>query len=602
MKLFKKTLFLLLSVLTLVGCGTKKPENPDETPSEQPEELYINILSEDIQVYAKETFQIEFETNITGELYWESLDEDVLLVDQNGLLTGRKWGNTSVLVCYEDIMIEIEVKVRNRPVVTPKYNVTIYDQLVHEEKEGVPLDYILSNIYGKSLHKSFDDLLFEDYYLDPEFNTKADLTAKLYADITLYPKYVKDNTICDYMFTIDETYFHKSEVADDTKIKVFTPDFGSTVAYEDFTYEDDLLVQVVYDYNTNSHYIQNLYLDGDKSAVKIPYNGFVISIPKDNENFNIYQEKLEIASSIDFNRYSIIKASKIYINKTYTPENVDSISVDVNAKYVSVYDVTNKTFLYQKESSTKAYPASTTKIITALAALQYAELDDVFTIGDELDIMNEGDSPSTAGLKKGQEWTLRQLLYAMLLPSGNDASYAIACGVARQLPGNENKTARELCDIFNDMMNDVKDQVGATNSHFMVPDGNSYYNYPGGVKEWDDRISDHYVTADDMIKFALLAFNYGAIATVTSTESTAFSIISGERMSYTNTNSLIKPTNSYYYPYVVGLKTGTTNPAGACLISGAEKNGRFVIAAVMNNAVSSNRYKDSLTIYKAIFE
>ena len=92
MKLFKKTLFLLLSVLTLVGCGVKKPENPenpenpDETPGEQPEELYINILSEDIQVYAKETFQIEFETNITGELYWESLDEDVLLIDQNGLL------------------------------------------------------------------------------------------------------------------------------------------------------------------------------------------------------------------------------------------------------------------------------------------------------------------------------------------------------------------------------------------------------------------------------------------------------------------------------------------------------------------------------------
>lgn len=610
MKLFKKTLFLLLTILLLCGCGNSKPNDPNDQPGDQPgdqpviepEDLYINILSEDIQVYANETFQVEYETNITGELYWESLDEDVLTIDQTGLLSGRKWGNTSILVCYEDIMIEVEVKVRNRPVVTPKYIVTIYDQIEYEIKEGVPLSYVLTELYGKAQHKSFDDLIFEDYYLDANFQNKANLASKVNSDITLYPKYVKDKTVCDIMFTIEETYFHESEVVDDSKMKVFTPDFGSTVSYGDLTFENDLLIQVVYDYDSNSHSIVNVYEDGNKSAVKIPYNGFVILIPKECENYSQYQEELKIGESISFNKYSIIKASKIYVNEIYTKAETEELSLSVNAKYVSVYDVTNDSYLYQKDSSLKAYPASTTKIITALAALQYADLDDVFTVGDELDIMNEGDSPSTAGLKKGQKWTLRQLLYAMLLPSGNDASYAIACGVARQIEGNENKTARELCDYFNELMNNVKDQVKATNSHFMVPDGNSYYNYPNGIKEWDDRISEHYVTADDMIKFALLAFNYGALATVTSTYYAAFSIVSGERMSYSNTNSLLNSNGSYYYEYAVGLKTGTTNPAGACLICGAEKNGRFVIAAVMNNAVSSNRYNDSLTIFRNIFK
>ena len=144
-------------------------------------------------------------------------------------------------------------------------------------------------------------------------------------------------------------------------------------------------------------------------------------------------------------------ANRIYINPQQEKQDVEEINITTTSNFSTAYDYTNDKFLYQKNADVKAYPASTTKIITALAAVKYASLDLKITVGDELDVMYEGSSPGTAGSKKGQVWTLRQLLYAMLLPSGNDSAYTIAAGVARSLPGNEDKPVRELLLIFNDL-------------------------------------------------------------------------------------------------------------------------------------------------------
>ena len=313
-------------------------------------------------------------------------------------------------------------------------------------------------------------------------------------------------------------------------------------------------------------------------------------------------EKFYKGTEIAFDRYSINVANRLYINKVAEKENVSTINPYVNCTYSSVYDFTNDTYIFQKNADNKAYPASTNKIITAITAVQNAPLDLEITVGDELDYMYQGSDPGTAGSKKGQVWTLRQLLYAMLLPSGNDSAYTIAAGVARSLPGNENKSTLELLKIFANLMNGVRDQVGANNSHFMhAPDGNSYYLPGGGPSTpnlYDERLYNQYVTANDMIKFAKLAFNYPAIANVTSTVTKSFKIISGESFTFNNTNQLIKSSSSNYYKYAVGLKTGTTTPAGQCLIFGAEKDGRFVIAAVMK---ATNRYSDSLAILRATF-
>ena len=218
---------------------------------------------------------------------------------------------------------------------------------------------------------------------------------------------------------------------------------------------------------------------------------------------------------------------------------------------------------------------------------------------EEFDVTYEGDSPSTAGLQKGQMWTLRQLLYALMLPSGNDAAYVIAAGVARSIKGNENLNIREQLEYFNNLMNNVAKKIGAHNSHFMVPDGNSYYNSDGS---WSNRLSQHYVTADDMIKFAMLALNYSMLAKVVSTYTINFSIVSEKAYTFYNTNLLIKPIRSeVYLKNAIGIKTGTTNPGGYCLICAYEVDGRIVIASILKGTTSMNRYYDAVKIYNAVY-
>ena len=128
----------------------------------------------------------------------------------------------------------------------------------------------------------------------------------------------------------------------------------------------------------------------------------------------------------------------------------------------------------------------------------------------------------------------------------------------------------------------------------MVPDGNSYYEADGS---WSERITNHYVTANDMIKFASFALNCPILAKVVSTHTVNFKLENGESYIYTNTNSLINPGSDYYYEYAIGLKTGTTNPAGNCLIFAIEVEGRIIICSVLK---SESRYTDSIKIINAL--
>ena len=102
-----------------------------------------------------------------------------------------------------------------------------------------------------------------------------------------------------------------------------------------------------------------------------------------------------------------------------------------------------------------------------------------------------------------------------------------------------------------------------------------------------------------MVKFAIYALNCPGIAKVISTASISFKLENGSSYSFNNTNGLIKPSSDYYYQYCIGVKTGTTTPAGQCLIFAAEVDGRIVIGAAMK---SSNRHADALAILKAAYK
>ena len=269
----------------------------------------------------------------------------------------------------------------------------------------------------------------------------------------------------------------------------------------------------------------------------------------------------------------------------------------VTAQYLAVYSVNDGKFIMNRDGDIECYPASVTKVLNALLAFKYLKLDDKLVVGEEQDIMHYSPDPSVAGIKKGEVWTFREMLYASLLPSGNDAAYAVAALTINYLYPNNSWTAREQIDKFAELMNEVAAEAGATGSHFMVPDGNSYYKSNG---DWDDRLTYHYVTANDMVKIARYAFSFGEIAEVVSTAAMSFTI-DGTGYSYTNTNHLLNPNHSAHYEGTVGMKTGTTTPAGQCLVTGVFKDNRFIILAVMY-AGSSGRDSASLAVYNMIFK
>ena len=588
--LFKK-LFLFLIIFSLpllVGCG-------DTGGGDQEVEYYLTPKTTEITMIRGEQVKIEYETNIEEPITFESFDEKIATVDENGVVTALKTGTAMIYAYYLHYEFDVIITVNPKPITY--YHLTIYGyDEIETTKKGVALIYLLQQEYGSKMYPNFGNNSFHGYYSDPECTKELDLYTQLHEDMTIYPKLKEDKTKCELMFSVSNILFSQDELTLTDNIQVLTPDYSSNTKNENVDYKDVFMAVVEFDYNKKAHFVTNTYLDGDKQNVTIPYNGFVILVPKTASNFETLQGKLTIGTKIGFDRYSINVANRIYINPEYEKQDVEEITVYTTAGFSTAYDYTNDKFLYQKNADAKAYPASTTKIITALAAVKHAPLDLKITVGDELDVMYEGSSPGTAGSKKGQVWTLRQLLYAMLLPSGNDSAYTIAAGVARSLPGNENKPVRELLAIFNELMNEVRDEVGATNSNFMVPDGNSYYNSDGS---WSDRISNHYVTANDMVKFAIYALNCPGIAKVVSTPSISFKLENGSSYAFNNTNSLIKPSSDYYYQYAIGIKTGTTNPAGQCLIFAAEVDGRVVIGAAMK---STNRHADALAILKAAFK
>ena len=140
-------------------------------------------------------------------------------------------------------------------------------------------------------------------------------------------------------------------------------------------------------------------------------------------------------------------------------ENVEAIEADTSeALAACFFDLDTKEVLYAKNVHERMYPASTTKVMTALVALEHGDLDAQATVSEAAVTFNES-GVTTAGLKTGDMLTLRQLLYALLLPSANDAANVIA----EQIGGSN--------EGFVEMMNEKAASIGATNTHFVNPNG-----------------------------------------------------------------------------------------------------------------------------------
>lgn len=266
-----------------------------------------------------------------------------------------------------------------------------------------------------------------------------------------------------------------------------------------------------------------------------------------------------------------------------SPDPVNSLCVNITAANAIVINADTNETLYQKNGTDKIAPASTAKMITALTVLDYCSPDDEMRVGAEIELIH--DDSSRAWLMQGDTLTVRQLLVALMLPSGNDAAYTLAVNTGKKIAGDQGLSNAQAIDVFMDKANEKAEALGAENSNFVVPDG---YDADG-----------QYTTAYDLAVIAKACLDDPCISEIAASDSSYERWPNGREVTYSNTNELLNPDSRYYRPEVIGLKTGTSSLGGACIVSAAVINGNTYICAVMGST-ENDRFRDSIDIIDAI--
>lgn len=246
--------------------------------------------------------------------------------------------------------------------------------------------------------------------------------------------------------------------------------------------------------------------------------------------------------------------------------------------------------IYEKNGYQKRYPASTTKILTAILAIEHCNLDETAT-ASEFAITSIPSGYTTANIQIGETLSIHDLLYVLMLQSANESAVILA----EHVSGSQ--------EAFSDLMNQKAAELGCKNSHFVNPNG--IHN------------KDHYSTAYDLAlitNYAMQNETFREIVQTTSFTLPATSAYPAESRTFMNTNNLIIPdyrdkSDNYYYEYATGVKTGYTSEAKNCLVSTAEKNGIQYVSVVLGASISytdngsvSHRYVDTISLFNYAFD
>lgn len=240
--------------------------------------------------------------------------------------------------------------------------------------------------------------------------------------------------------------------------------------------------------------------------------------------------------------------------------------------------------LYEKNMNERKYPASTTKILTAIIALEKCELNE--TAVASANAVNEIKSGYTkANIQVGETFTIEQLLNVMMVQSANEAATIIA----EHISGN--------VEEFSKLMNQKAQEIGCKNSNFVNANGVHSDNHYSTA--YDLALIARYCMEND--KFRSLANMMECSLPRTEFWQDEQVEENGERV-FKNTNKLLLSDNKYYYPYAIGIKTGFTTPAKNCLISASNKDGFETIAIVLHAESTeegeSARYLDTINLFE----
>lgn len=219
-------------------------------------------------------------------------------------------------------------------------------------------------------------------------------------------------------------------------------------------------------------------------------------------------------------------------------------------------------------------PASTTKLLTALYALELLPADTLITPGDEVYFPSKGSS--SAFVRPHHTLTLEMLIEGMLLPSGNDAAYAVAAAGGRAREDDGDLSPEDAVAAFVEGMNEYAASLGCTGTHFTVPDG-----FAG---------DEHYSTPADMALIARAAAENEVIRTYAGMYTANVTYASGHTNTWVNTNEFLNPASAWYDEDVVGLKTGSLAEEYT-LITLYESDGREVLIGVFGCKTENERYE-----------
>lgn len=253
--------------------------------------------------------------------------------------------------------------------------------------------------------------------------------------------------------------------------------------------------------------------------------------------------------------------------------------IDTQSQAAIVMELETGAILYEKNIHATYYPASITKILTALVALEHSSLDEVVTFSEDAVYLNEGDT-SHISRDVGEQMTMEQCLYGMLLESANECAYAIA----EHIGGGD-------VNVFVDMMNQKSAELGCQDSHF---------NNTNGLPD-----ENHYVSAYDMALISRAAYQNPTFAKMIGTKSYQIPPTNThvDPTPLNNHHSMLHPyrTSRYVYPYCLGGKTGYTRAANSTLVTYAAKDG-MTLVCVMLNVTSPGHWTDTTNLFNYYFD
>ncbi len=256
----------------------------------------------------------------------------------------------------------------------------------------------------------------------------------------------------------------------------------------------------------------------------------------------------------------------------------DFITRHTKSPRIALYDLSAQTMLYSKNGDEACSPASLTKLMTAIVALENASSADVLTAGDELYLLDP--ESSRAGIYIGHQFTLEQAIQGLLLKSGNDAAYVIAAQIGHKM--DESLTGKAAIDLFCQKMTQKAKELGCQNTTFLNPDGID--------------MDGHHTTANDLLRIAVYALKQPLIAETVAAEQITTTFLSGQTKTWVNSNKLLLSGNSYAYEGATGMKTGTTDGAGNCLISCATRDGRTVLCVLLGAETDALRWNETIEL------